>query len=355
MHLWGRNWKREELLSHVGAISQIGGITPFEYSQGKGKGTSCLRVRTGPDLEFIVLPDRGMDVLEAHHKGRSLCWHSPTRVVNPAYYDPRGVQWLKSFGGGLLTTCGLATAGSPSEDAGDQLGLHGAISNVPAENLSWREAWQGDDLILSINGAVREVGVFMPNLVLSRTITTSLGSKQIQIADEVENEGFRESPLMIVYHCNFGFPLLTGRSRIYARSAKVEPRNAEAAKGLDSWDHYEPPQGGIEERVFYHQMQADANGRVTVVLVSDDETKDFGVALRYAKATLPEFVQWKMPGVNHYILGLEPANCRVDGRKAERERGTLQTLKPGEKKQFAIEIEVLDGVANVAKALEAVR
>jgi len=354
MFLWGKKWTRDELLSHVGSLSQIGGITHSEYREGKAKGTSSLRVETGSGLTFCVLPDRAIDIFEATYRGRSLCWHSPTGVVHPAYYDARDLQWLKSFAGGLLTTCGLTAAGAPSEDAGEHLGLHGAISNIPAEHLTWSEEWRGDDLWLVIQGGVREAAVHMANLLLTRTITTSLGSKQIAIRDEVENQGFRETPFMLLYHFNFGFPLLTERSRIFARFLKVEPRDAESAKGVDAWDRFDTPHLGILEKVFYHQMEADSQGRAIVVLVSDGQSRDFGVSLTYEKANLPEFVQWKMTGVNHYVLGLEPGNCRVGGRKAERERGALRTLKPGQKKQFALEIEVLDGEADVTKALHSV-
>jgi hypothetical protein len=44
-----------------------------------------------------------------------------------------------------------------------------------------------------------------------------------------------------------------------------------------------------------------------------------------------------------YVCGIEPANCHVDGRVRERERGTLQNLSPGEKKVLSMEIGVLYG------------
>ncbi len=78
---------------------------------------------------------------------------------------------------------------------------------------------------------------------------------------------------------------------------------------------------------------------------------DLGVALSYDSKTLPEFVQWKMTGANHFVLGLEPANCRTLGRKAERDRGTLQMLSPGERREFRLELSVLNGADEVANAV----
>ena len=338
-------------MKRTGALSQLGGITRFEYCDGNARGVTALRVRTASGLEFSVLPEKGLDIFEAAYLGRSLCWHSPAGVVHPAYYDSRNLQWLKTFAGGLLTTCGLATAGHPCEDQGEQLGLHGAISNTPAEQVSWREEWKDDELLLTIEGKVRESRLFGPNLVMRRTIQTSLAGRFLRLSDRIENEGSEDVPLMLIYHCNFGFPLLTDRSRIYGPSRQVDGRTEFAALHKESWNLFEPPSPGIEERVYYHDMTPGRDGDVHVILVSDDTLRDFGVELTYSAAALPRFVEWKMTGSGNFVLGLEPANCRVDGRKAEREAGTLRILQPGEKEEFRIEFRVLDGEQEVSEAI----
>jgi len=352
MQLWGREWSRRELLERVGSISQLGGITPFEYSQGKAKGVGAIRVRTAAGLEFSILPEKGLDIFEASYRSRSLCWHSPAGVVHPAFYDARDVQWLKTFPGGLVSTCGLRSAGSPGEDQGEALGLHGAIGNTPAENVAWQEEWQGEDCRLRVSGTVREARVHGENLLLRRSVETSLGTRVVRVQDSVENQGTQATPLMLLYHLNFGFPLLTDRSRLYARSAKVESRNEHSERSIDAWARFEAPVRNLAERVYYHDIKPDKEGKATVVLVSDDASRDFGVSLQYTRASLPSFIQWKMTSVNHYVLGLEPANCRAEGRKAERERGTLFVLEPGHRQEFFIELRVLDGSGEVAQAMQ---
>ncbi|HEY0264804.1 MAG TPA: aldose 1-epimerase family protein [Granulicella sp.] len=342
---------RTFLEERTGRLSQIGGITPFVHDGSKAKGVSTLRVRTGRGLEFWVIPDRGMDILEASFRGVSLSWHSPTGVTHPAYFSNRGIEWLRGFFGGLLTTCGLSTAGAPSVDNGETLGLHGYMNNTPAEPCNWTEEWKGDDCIFTISGKVREASVFGPNLVLERTITTSLASSSFTVKDVVENQGIAESPLMLLYHWNFGFPLLTDRSQIHVPSVTRDPSTPVSAASAERWNLFEEPQRGIDERVYFHSMRPDADGRVTAVLVSDRERPEFGIALSYDASTLPEFIEWKLTGVNHYVLGLEPANCRSLGRKAERERGTLQFLKPGERHEFHTELRVLEGAEEVIEAV----
>lgn len=351
MNLPRQHPTREFLLQHTGQLSQLGGITAFTHAEGRGKGVATLRVRTARGLEFWVVPDRGMDIYEASWLGSSLCWHSPTGMVHPAYYSRRGTEWLRSFAGGLLCTCGLTTAGAPSEDSGEALGLHGSISNTPAEGVRWSEEWEGEDCRFTISGRVRETSVFGPNLLLERTISTSLLSDALSIRDRVVNQGFNDSPLMVLYHFNFGFSLLTEKSRIYAPSQSIEPSSQEAAGALPRSSYFEAPELNASEKVFYHRMQPDADGWATVVLVSDDERQDFGIALRYDSSTLPEFAQWRMPGAGHYVLGLEPANCRTLGRAAERRRGTLQTLPAGSTREFHLQLQVLEGAEAVAAAV----
>jgi hypothetical protein len=347
----GSTTSRAFLEERTGRLSQIGGISAFTHAEGKAKEVSTVRVRTERGLEFWVVPDRGMDIMEATFRGVSLAWHSPTGVMHPSYYSHVGLDWRNSFGGGLLCTCGLTTAGAPSEDNGESFGLHGPIGNTPAEQVNWSEQWQGDDCLFTVSGKVRETFVFGPNLLLERKITTSLRSATISIHDAVENQGMTDSPLMLIYHFNFGFPLLTERSQIYAPSKSPVPFNDFSAQSEDRWNQFEVPQRGIDERGYFHQMKPDAAGKVTVVLVSDRDKADFGIALTYDSSTLPEFVEWKMTGTNHFVLGLEPANCQSKGRKAERERGTLQTIAPGERREFHAELRVLEGADEVAEAI----
>ncbi len=47
-----------------------------------------------------------------------------------------------------------------------------------------------------------------------------------------------------------------------------------------------------------------------------------------------------MLGPGMYVTGLEPANCGLAGRAAEREAGTLPMLEPGEARRFGISVRV---------------
>jgi len=341
--LFGREYTRRELQGFTGNMAQLGGIRPLELVAGRERGVRGFDVATGTGFEFTVLADRALDPTRASYKGRSLVYLSPAGQPHPAYYEPAGLGWLRTFPAGLITTCGLRHVGSPSEEEGEAFGLHGRISTLPAEELGYWGAWEGDDYWMHITGTVTEGVIFGNPLRLTRHLTAKLGGNSLRIEDTVENIGGSPTPHMMLYHCNFGFPLLSPSSELIANSKRVTPRDDVAAQGLMAYNTFEPPTPGYAEQVFYHEMTADNAGDVRVALVNPDLDNGLGIYVQYHQKHLPRFIQWKMMGYGSYVLGLEPANCFVEGRAKERERGNLLLLQPGEKLDYHIEIGVLDG------------
>ncbi len=349
--LFGKKWKRADLMRRIGHLDQIGGIRKIILDDGNTKGVSALEFSTGTGFTFTVLADRGMDISAASYCGRSLCWRSPAGDVAPAFYQPEGLEWLRTFPGGLIATCGLTYLGAPTTDQGEALGLHGRYTSLPAREVSFGGFWEKDTYILRAEGTMREGFLFGPNLVLRRTIVAIVGESRVVVEDRIENEGWTPQPLMILYHCNFGFPLVDENVRIYAPSQRALARGTLEPVPADAWSRFDKPAPKIGEKVFYHEMRADRRGVVTVVVANEaaDEGRGFGAYLRYYQPTLPKFVQWKMCGEGAYVLGLEPANCWVDGRDAERKNKTLAVLRPGEKTTTRLEIGVLDSQKAIAQ------
>jgi hypothetical protein len=336
--LFGREWTREALLARVGDLAQAAGVQMVEYGDGAARGVRVAQVHAGGGLEFAVLLDRGMDIGPASFRGLPLAYISPAGFSHPAHYEPEGVGWLRTFGGGLLTGCGLTHLGAPGEDEGESLGLHGRLSLLPASHVASGESWEGGGCRLWVRGQMRQARLFGENLRLEREVSCWLGENRIEVRDVVENLAEAPAPLMVLYHINLGFPLLDEGCRLEAPSHDVRPRDADAAPGLSGWDQIGPPAPGFREQVFYHDLPAGDDGWAGIALVNP--RLPLRLRVRFWKPTLPNLMQWKQTGIGAYVLGLEPANCLVEGRRAERERGTLQLIQPGERREFKLEIEV---------------
>jgi hypothetical protein len=343
--LYGTSYTKEELLKRIGNVSQVGGVTLVTLADGPEAGVRAAEIRTGAGLNFVVLLDRGMDVSRAEYHGASLAWRSAAGDVHPSFYEPHGLGWLRTFEGGLVTTCGLTYLGAPCIDDGRELGLHGRISHTPARNVSSGGEWKGDDYIMYVEGEMRESVVFAENILLRRRIEANLGESRFRIHDVVRNEGFQKTPLMILYHINIGFPVVDDGSELIYDASESVARDEVARPGFDERGNFSAPISGYKEQVFFHDMNADPEGNVHTAIVNRkfDGGNGLGVYVKYRKPELNRFIEWKMMGEGTYVVGMEPANCLVQGRAKERERGTLQFIEPREVREFHLEIGVLSG------------
>ena len=325
-----------ELKPYVGSMAQLARIRTSVLDDGRGRGVRVADVDNGSGLRFSVLIERGLDIGDASFAGVPFAYHTPVGIVNPAHFDPEGLRWLRSFGGGLLNGCGLRHAGSPECEQGMRLdgplGLHGRLSNIPAENVAVEQGWVDGRYCLAVSGTVREVSFYGENLELTRTISTALGENAITVSDVVVNRGVRPSPLMVFYHVNFGFPLVSEDAVLDARVLATEPRNADAQGGLGDWAKCQKPTAGCVEQCFYHDIEAGADGMARMTL--RNPAAKMAVEVAYRKAELPFFTEWKMMGEQEYVVGLAPGNCHPEGQSAEAARGTLRTIAPDESVSF---------------------
>ena len=259
-------------------------------------------------------------------------YFSPCGYVAPAYYDDQDAGFLKSFTAGFLTTCGLTAVGSPCADEGEVLPLHGTIGNTPCERIYWDE----DAENFYIRAVVSDSRIFDRKLVLNRTISVSKTAGRFTVSDVIENQGDTESPLMVMYHMNMGYPLLSENSVVEIPSIEVTPRNEHAAEDLATWNKMLPPTPNFEEQCYYHKM-----GSVGQASIYNPDIRK-GLVISFDPKTLDHFTQWKMMGYRDYVLGLEPGNCTPDGRDVMRREGKLKFLKPGESIAYEVTIDLYE-------------
>ncbi len=331
--IYGRSLTRRELAARIGDTAQALGVERFTYDEGVEGGVRAARVRSGGGLDFTVLFSRGMDIGAASLHGVPFAWVSSTGWAHPHALVPENRGWLQTFHGGLLTGCGLTNAGAANVDGDEALGIHGRLSHLPASDTAVKTLWNNDEAVLVVEGVLREATVFGEHLRLHRKISVPVGGNTLTVTDTVTNEGFSVSPLMLLYHLNFGWPLVDAGTKItLPPGSTTTPRDAEAEKGLAGCLTLDAPTPGYAEQCFFHEVPGED------IDITMTNPSGRGVTVSYKKSELPHLTQWKMMGQGEYVCGIEPANCKVLGRAAEREAGRLQTIAPGEVRTFSVSI-----------------
>ena len=331
------------------------------YSGGLSDGVVAVEIDNGK-LKFAVLPTRGMGIwraqLQTANGLETIGWKSPVRgPVHPAFVDlgePSGLGWLDGFDE-LLARCGLESNGAPDFDA--KTGrlthpLHGRIANKPAHDVEL--SIDTDKGEISLRGIVEETRFHFLKLRMTSTITTKLGSSSLTIRDEIENFSASPTTMQMLYHVNFGLPLLDGGSRIVVPAKTVVPRNAHAASGIGSWDSYAAPQPGYEEMVYFFDLHAAEDGQTRTLLKNAHSTR--GASLVFNKKQLPCFTVWKNTSgePDGYVTGLEPGTNFPNPRTFETEKKRVVKLGPGQKQTFDLTMEFHGSPEEVAAAEGAV-
>ncbi len=316
---------------YIGNPMQTYGVEEMRLVGGKGDGMRMLYVRNGKGLEFWVSLDRCADITRLSLKGDNFSFISACGYVAPGYYDKEGVGFLKSFTAGFCTTCGLTAVGSPCIDDGEQLPLHGTISNTPCESFGYYI----EENNIHIRATVRDARIFSHKLVLERKYVVSLDENRFTMTDTVKNVGSATAPFEIMYHCNMGYPLLCEDTEIKIPSMEVTARNEHSESGINTCLEVESPDADYEEMCFYHKL----SGKPEVGIYNPNIKK--GMKMSFDTKELKCFTQWKMMGEYDYVMGLEPGNCTPDGRDVMREKGMLEFIEPGKEKVQTINFEFI--------------
>ncbi len=331
----------KEKRAYLGNVSQVFDVKDYKYIGGRADGVRATDITTSQGLQVSVLADRAMDFASVRYRGINMGFMTPVGVSTPNRYESDAFGFLRNFAAGFLTTCGLTTMGNPSEDNGELLGIHGRISNIPAEEYAVSTGLRDGVPYAELSGKMRQTRFFGENLVLSRRIHIDDDHTVLSFTDTVENDSFFASPFMILYHFNLGYPFLSPATQIYLPSVRVWERTPYAKQGLAGWSHADEPCESIEEMCFHHEMQQNGEGRVGYAAYNEE--LEIGYCIEYDGRELGWFTQWKCMQAGNYVMGLEPSNACLEGRAEARRNGSLQTLEPFEKRTLAFRIEFFSG------------
>ena len=335
---------------------------------GKQEGAELITLDNGK-LRIALIPTRGMSILEVRSGDLRLGWDSPVKeVVHPQFVDLAtrgGLGWLEGFNEAMVR-CGLEFAGHPGRDefrdntgakAEMDLTLHGKIGNIPASEVEV-VVDRTPPYRIHVVGTVHERSFYGPKLELRTEVSTVPGSDAFRIDDAVTNHGATAQEFQLIYHTNFGAPLLEKGATVVAAVDRIAPMNDHAARAIEQYATYDAPTTGFIEQVYLVWPLADAEGRTGVLL--RNAARDRGASIHWSTRDLPYLTIWKNTAAeaDGYVTGLEPGIGFPFNRKVERQAGRVPRLAPGETRRFALEFGLHSGRADVfdaARQVESIR
>jgi uncharacterized protein DUF4432 len=303
-------------------VSRLSAV-PSVVADGRAAGCRAIDLRAERGIDLRLLPDRGLDAGAAWYRGIPLAWSSALGETAAAPGD-----WVGSFGGGLVVTCGLRNVGAPAEGHGQ----HGGFTFQKAEVLAVEER----DGALEVRGRIVEASALGHHLEVLRTWRTWAGEARVELHDVTRNLGRETEAAPLLYHVNLGAPLWAEGSTLELAARATHPRDADA---VEPWARGLGAVPGAVERVFEHEVAPGEDGWGAATVRGAGIELD----LRWDVAGLPRLWQWVHPAPGLEVLGLEPANCSVLGRGHDRAEGRLPELAPGEVRITRLEVRARGG------------
>lgn len=317
----------KELLPYLGSHDSLYRIEPVLFTEGPSYMTRGIMIHNGLDLDLTILTDRGMDIPFLRYKGKNIGFPSKNGVKSPFLFQENQARgFLQQFFAGFLTTVGLVHAGPPE----GEYGLHGVANQLMAEKVSYNLTKIKDEIVIEISGSIRESSVFGPNMVLHRKLLIFTEINKLVIKDQIVNEGFTASPVKMLYHINFGYPMLSEKSRVETTAQKIEPRDEEAAKGLERYNIVDKPKNVYPEQCFFHKDFKEQFAKVSLI----NEEFDIQVDISFDTETFPLLCQWNSFLSGDYAMGLEPSFPGIFGEESE-----TTILEAGKKLDYEIEVD----------------
>ena len=171
----------------ISNFEQVASIRRYEISDGVGKGLDVIDCDNGK-VRFLLNVSKACDIMQLYHEGQNVSF------VSKNGFTKRELNFVRRFEGGMLYSCGL-------DSVGDREGheLHGNLHSTPATVVRAECNEKG----IVVEAHIRDTALFGQNLLLKRTVISSVGSNSVKIEDCLINEGFKSENYCLLYHINY--------------------------------------------------------------------------------------------------------------------------------------------------------
>lgn len=326
-------------------VRQVGGIQTAVLDNGPERGCRVAYVNTGSPLRYSVSIDRGCDLYEAFYGPHSLCYLSPNGLKSPSHAYHQKMDWLVGWPAGMMTTCGPVYIGHDREENGKMTGLHGRHSNTPAEVemlVNPDPARFRHEMLIA--GIIRDTAAYGPSVEIRRTIQSMLGEASINVYDQTTNRDNMPSDHALMYHCNFGWPLLDKGAQL-VMNGRIDPwpddQQAMAPKTVEDFKKIGGPMkthAGEASRGFICTPKADRHGLAHVGVIN--RKLGLAVELSFPLEQIPRVMCWQHYGPGMYVLGIEPMVGTPFGAAVEPDHA--MQLAPGQTRRTELTLRVHD-------------
>lgn len=331
-------------------------LTNVEHAKGAptfSMQNSVLRGGLQEDVEVLTLisdgltiklsPTRGLGILSVEGDGVRLGWDSPVEEVvhpNNINLESRGGNgWLDGFNE-MMVRCGFEWTGHAVQADGMMYTLHGRAQNTPVSKL-FVDIEDEAPYTITVSGLIKEKAFKKSNLETWVRISHVPGTKEFTVHDTVTNQGDYPRDYQIIYHSNFGTPILEEGAKFVAPVKEVSPFNDYAATSLKNWQTYLGPTKNFDEMVYNIFPYADSKNQTQVMLAN--KAGDKGVGISFNTKQLPVLTLWKNTDTlkQGYVTGIEPGTSFAYPVTIEREQKRVPQLEPGKSADFKLTYSLL--------------
>ena len=326
-----------DLLKKCGNIDQIAGIREARLLAGRGEGIRTAEFWTAAGLRFTLVPDCGMDLFDFSYKGINFSYQTKNGLTSPQAFSSANGEFTHQWPGGMMVTCGLDNVGGHGTKGGI-FPTHGRFAFIPAKNFGTGAHWEGERYVLRATGEVHQSEMYGRHLSIRRTLETDLNGKSVHIHDVITNFEPTDEPVLLLYHINFGYPLLSEASMVDASKADLTPMNSVSADAV----HMTGPIDGKGEELY---MRTNFGPEAKAMIWNPDLA--LGAYVRFGTEHLPNLVEWKNMRSHDYVLALEPCNTYNLGRDRSIEENKVFYVPAYSSIENDLTIGVLDGMEEI--------
>jgi hypothetical protein len=307
---------------------------------------------------LVVLPFYGQMIWDAVFDGFDL-------GMKDMFAEPRAAADIAGTYGCFAFHSGLLANGCPSP--ADTHPLHGEMPCAPMQSARLEIGEDAEGPFLAISGVREWVMGFGDHYLAEPRVVLRPGTALLDFGMRVENLAAAPMNLMYMSHVNFAF-VAGGRivqaapfdaAHVVVRSVvpgHVRPNPdylafiAELAKDPSSSAVLDRPERYDPEQVFYVRgVGRGSDGRTRMLLARPEGD---ALSIAWNPDDQPHCVRWILFNGDQQVAAFAlPSTCEPEGYLAEKAKGHVRILAPGESAGFSVRLGHLD--AAEAKAAEA--